>query len=70
MTWVTALPAAVGPFGGTSLVCAAWLDVVFCLLGWGLWRQGGAARGDVLFHYSLLYLALLFVAVAVDAALS
>ena len=30
----------------------------------------GPARAGALFHYSLLYLALLFVAMAVDAALT
>ena len=46
---------------------AALLDGVFCALAWRLWRRSTAARAAVLFHYSLLYLALLFLAVAVDA---
>ena len=45
------------------------LDGAFCVLAWRLWRQATAARAAVLFHYSLLYLALLFVAVAADAAI-
>jgi heme o synthase len=64
----TLAPAVVGTFGPIYLVCAGLLDGVFCVLAWRLWRQGTAARAAVLFHYSLLYLALLFVAVAVDAA--
>jgi protoheme IX farnesyltransferase len=65
----TLAPAVVGTFGPVYLVCAGLLDGVFCVLAWRLWRQGTAARAAVLFHYSLLYLALLFVAVAVDAAI-
>jgi heme O synthase-like polyprenyltransferase len=41
---------------------------VLCVLAWRLWRESSPARAAVLFHYSLLYLALLFVAVAADAA--
>jgi protoheme IX farnesyltransferase len=65
----TLAPAVVGTFGPVYLVCAGLLDGVFCVLAWRLWRQATAARAAVLFHYSLLYLALLFVAVAVDAAI-
>ena len=38
------------------------------MLAWRLWRDSSPARAGVLFHFSLLYLALLFVAVAIDAA--
>jgi len=69
LTLLTLVPVAVGTFGTLYLVCAALLGAVFCVLAWRLWRQGTAARAAVLFHYSLLYLALLFVAVAVDAAI-
>ncbi len=65
----TLAPAVVGTFGTVYLVCAGLLDGVFCVLAWRLWRQGTAARAAALFHYSLLYLALLFVAVAVDATI-
>jgi protoheme IX farnesyltransferase len=65
----TLAPAVVGTFGPVYVVCAGLLDSVFCLLAWRLWRQSTPARAAVLFHYSLLYLALLFVAVAVDAAI-
>jgi protoheme IX farnesyltransferase len=65
----TLAPAVVGTFGPVYLVCAGLLDGVFCVLAWRLWRQSTPARAAVLFHYSLLYLALLFVAVAVDAAI-
>ena len=65
----TLAPGVLGTFGPLYLVCAGLLDGVFCVLAWRLWRQATAARAAVLFHYSLLYLALLFVAVAVDAAI-
>ena len=39
------------------------------VLAWRLWRDHTPARAALLFHYSLLYLALLFVAVALDAAI-
>jgi len=38
-------------------------------LAWRVWRDSTPARAGLLFHYSLLYLALLFVAVAADAAI-
>ncbi|MDQ6607045.1 MAG: heme o synthase [Actinomycetota bacterium] len=67
---VTLLPGVIGTFGLLYLVAAALLDAVFCGLAWRLWRENTPARAGVLFHYSLLYLALLFAAVAADAALS
>jgi protoheme IX farnesyltransferase len=64
---VTIVPALTGTFGSVYLVGAAVLDAVLCALAWRLWRAPGPRRAGVLFHFSLLYLALLFVAVAVDA---
>ena len=69
LTVLTLVPGVAGTFGAVYIVCAALLGGVFCVLAWRLWREGTAARAAVLFHYSLLYLALLFVAVAVDAAI-
>ena len=65
----TLVPGVIGTFGTDYLVCAVLLDGVFCVMAWRLWRHATAARAAALFHYSLLYLALLFVAVAVDAAI-
>jgi heme o synthase len=65
---VTLVPGAVGTFGLVYLLTAAVLGGVLCVLAWRLWRQRTPARAGLLFHYSLLYLALLFVAVAIDAA--
>jgi heme o synthase len=64
----TLAPVLTGTFGAIFLAAAAGLGITFCGLAWRLWRQPTAARAGLLFHYSLLYLALLFVAVAVDAA--
>jgi heme o synthase len=62
-------PGVLGTFGGLYLVTAVALNGVLCWLAWRLWRRPQAARAAVLFHYTLLYLALLFVAVALAAAL-
>jgi protoheme IX farnesyltransferase len=61
------LPAVLGTFGPGYAVSAVVLGGVFCALAWRLWRVPTPARAAVLFHYSLLYLSLLFLAVAVDA---
>ena len=66
---VSLLPAALGTFGALYLAAAVVLGGAFCALAWRLWREQTAPRAAALFHYSLLYLALLFVAVAADAAI-
>lgn len=68
LTAMTLLPAITGTFPGFYLAAAAVLDAIFLVLAIRLWRQTTPARSAVLFHYSLLYLALLFVAVAVAVA--
>jgi heme o synthase len=65
---VTLVPGAIGTFGSVYLISAAILGGVLCALAWRLWRRHSHANAAMLFHYSLLYLALLFVAVAIDAA--
>jgi protoheme IX farnesyltransferase len=65
---VTLLPGALGTFGLFYLGAAGLLGGVFLVLAWRLWRESSPAHAGVLFHFSLLYLALLFVAVAIDAA--
>ena len=65
---ITLVPGTIGTFGAVYVIGAAILGGVLCVLAWRLWRDGSPARAAVLFHYSLLYLALLFVAVALDAA--
>jgi heme o synthase len=66
---VSLLPAFTGTFGHLYLISAVLLGGVFCALAWRLLREQSSARAAVLFHYSLLYLALLFGAVAVDAVI-
>jgi heme o synthase len=63
----TLLPVAFGVFGLVYAVPAGLLGVVFAWAAFRLWRETTKARAVALFHYSLLYLALLFVAMALDA---
>jgi protoheme IX farnesyltransferase len=62
----TLAPALWGQFGLVYLVAAAALGAGFLALAWNLRRERTPARAALLFHYSLAYLALLFVAMAVD----
>jgi protoheme IX farnesyltransferase len=64
---VTLVPGVLGVFGVAYLGAAVLLGVLLAVLAWRLWRERTPARAALLFHFSLLYLALLFVAVAVDA---
>jgi protoheme IX farnesyltransferase len=66
---VSLVPGLLGTFGWLYVPCAAALGGVLLALAWRLWRSPSPARAGVLFHYSLLYLALLFVAVAAAAAI-
>jgi protoheme IX farnesyltransferase len=68
LTALTVVPGVLGTFGAVYIGAATVLGGVFCLLAWRLWRERTPANAGVLFHYSLLYLALLFAAVAIDAA--
>ena len=67
---VTLLPVAWRTFGfvylGSAVVLGAW----FILLAWRLRAEPTPARASGLFHYSLAYLALLFIAMAVDPLLT
>jgi protoheme IX farnesyltransferase len=66
---VAAVPFVAGTLGLGYLGVALALDGVFLLLALRLRRKVTPRRAALLFHYSLLYLALLFIAMAVDAAL-
>jgi protoheme IX farnesyltransferase len=66
---VTLLPWAWGSAGLLYLASALALGAVFVWLAERLRRQTTPRRAVFLFHYSLLYLALLFVALAVDTVL-
>jgi protoheme IX farnesyltransferase len=64
---VTLLPWAWGGAGLLYVACALALGAVFVWLAERLRRRTTPRRAVLLFHYSLLYLALLFAALAVDA---
>ncbi|HZO61062.1 MAG TPA: heme o synthase [Solirubrobacterales bacterium] len=66
---ITALPLAGGLFGAVYGVSAAVLGAVFLGLCIRLYRRADRRSAALLFHYSLLYLALLFCAMAVDRVL-
>ena len=65
----TLAPAFWGQFGLVYLVAAAALGATFLWFAWRLRRERTPRRAAVLFHYSLAYLALLFVAMALDSVL-
>jgi heme o synthase len=72
--WYSAVLVAFTLAVGLSLgpiysVAAAALGAVLLGLAWQLRRAPTRRNAGVLFHYSLLYLALLFVAAAVDPVL-
>jgi protoheme IX farnesyltransferase len=63
---VTLLPLAWSMFGAVYAAAALALGGAFLWLAWRLRQETTPRRAAVLFHYSLAYLALLFVAMAVD----
>jgi heme o synthase len=63
---VTLLPFAWGTLGAGYAIAALALGGTFLALTMRLRRAPSRPRASLLFHYSLLYLALLFVAMAVD----
>src|SRR5215210_6004933 len=63
---LTVAPLAWGMFGWFYLGAAAALGGVFLWLAWLLRREPTPAHAALVFHYSLAYLALLFVAMATD----
>jgi heme o synthase len=66
---VTLVPFVWGPLGLAYLAAAVALGGMFIWLALKLWRERTPKRAATLFHYSLLYLALLFVAMALDPLL-
>ena len=67
---VTLVPVAFGVFGALYAVAAVVLGGAFLWLAWRLRRELVPGRAAVLFHYSLAYIALLFVAMAIDPVLA
>ena len=66
---VTLIPFAFGPLGFLYLGAALALGATFLWLALRLLRATTPRHASALFHFSLLYLALLFVAMAVDPLL-
>jgi heme o synthase len=71
IVWYSLVLVAFTLVAGLSLgplysVAAALLGAVFLAIAWQLRRSPTRRNAGVLFHYSLLYLALLFVAAALD----
>jgi protoheme IX farnesyltransferase len=66
---VTLAPVAFGVFGLAYALAALVLGAVFAWYALELRRTMERRSAVKLFHYSLLYLALLFVAMAVDTVL-
>jgi protoheme IX farnesyltransferase len=67
---VTAVPFVWGTLGVLYLVAALALGAVFLWLALRLRQDTTPRRAALLFHFSLLYLALLFVAMALDPVLA
>src|SRR5262245_23325416 len=67
---VTLLPVVWWTMGVVYLASALALGGWFLLLAWRLRAEPTPARASGLFHYSLAYLALLFVAMAIDPLLT
>ncbi len=65
---ITLIFAITPAVGWSYLGAASVLGIVFVWLAWRLQRQRSQRRARKLYLYSLLYLALLFVAVMVDSA--
>ncbi len=68
MTAVSLLPVAAGGAGIFYFVSALVLGGIFCVLAALMLRGEGLSWARATFHYSLLYLALLFVALVIDVA--
>jgi protoheme IX farnesyltransferase len=66
---LTLVPVLTGTFGVFYLVAAVLLGGQFLRLALRLWQSTAPAQAGALFHYSLAYLALLFVAMAADPML-
>jgi protoheme IX farnesyltransferase len=63
----TLVPVAFGVFGLVYGVAAFLLGALLSWMAFQLWRELTRLRAVKLFHYSMIYLALLFVAMALDA---
>jgi len=66
---VTLVPVGLGTLGAVYAASALVLGALFVWLAVALQRDLERKRASRLFHFSLLYLALLFVAAAIDVVL-
>jgi heme O synthase-like polyprenyltransferase len=66
---VTLLPVAAGMSGGLYFASALVLGGLFLASAWQLARRPDERRARSTFSYSMLYLALLFAALAIDAVI-
>jgi len=69
MVGVTLLPVVTGTSGLVYFISALVLGGVFIWMAVDIVRKGDRRSAKIAFHYSMIYLALIFVALAVDAAL-
>jgi protoheme IX farnesyltransferase len=67
---VSALLTLIGVAGYIYLAAAVILGAGFLYYAYRLWRDGSARNSMDLFRYSMLYLALLFAAIAVDGMIA
>jgi protoheme IX farnesyltransferase len=65
---ISAAPLLLGVRGYFYVVVAVVLNAILLWQSWDLLRQVTRPRASKLFHYSMLYLALLFLAMALDRA--
>jgi heme o synthase len=68
MVALSALLTPIGAMGWLYLLLALGFGAIFLRYAWDVWRKGDQASIWGLYKYSLLYLALLFVAMVVDRA--
>jgi protoheme IX farnesyltransferase len=66
---VSAVPLVLGVRGPLYVGSAVLLNAVLLWQSFELWRQTTRPRASKLFHFSMLYLALLFLAMAVDRSI-
>ncbi len=66
---ISLVPLAIGMLGLVYAVSATILGGLFVWSCLRLYRRGDRPSASILFHYSLLYLALLFVAMAADSVI-
>ena len=66
---ISLMPLLLGELGLLYLLASLFLNVLLILKAWALLNRGGQLQAVSLYKYSMLYLALLFVAMALDRAL-